>query len=88
MYIFFDKLFCHHTLAVADKEGKLVDYLSCINSKPQCRSLNKLLHNQCIGAGKKKGACNRKGPNNTLAVPITTSVPLAVPPRSISLNPL
>ena len=82
-YIYFDKLFCHHTLAVAEKYGALADYICHINSRNSTRSVNVLIHEQCVGAGKKKSAPhNRKGPNNTISREITEVTALPLTPQS------
>ena len=67
-YKHFDRLFCQHTVAAAERNGSLVAFVGWINTKIATKSaemLNAALNASCRGAGEKKS--KRKGANNRLA---------------------
>ena len=76
-YIYFDKLLCHRTLAVTEQSGNLPEYICHTNERNGNREVNMLKQQQCVGAGKKKNATNRIGPNNQVTQEITQVVPRA-----------
>jgi len=95
-YKYFDHVFCPHTIAVAERNGSLSQFLGWINTRISAKSaslLNASMNASCYGSGQKKG--KRKGKNNCLSsdidvfVPkVTHSAPSTSVPRSAAVLPV
>ena len=85
-----DRLFCQHTLAVAEQKGQLPDYVCKINAKKRSSSVdlvNKVL-NQQVGDSGQKGTRvqNRRGANNTLSTGISNVIPQQRPAQPFTVS--
>ena len=77
-YVFYQRLLCEHTLAVAEEKGVLADFITKINTRRQSSNVslvNSFLHRQCVtsASGKKKGP-QRRGANNVVGQNVEKSV--------------
>ncbi|XP_030850278.1 uncharacterized protein LOC105442659 [Strongylocentrotus purpuratus] len=87
-FAFHNRLFCEHTLAVADQKGKLAEFLCKINGKRRSSSIdlvNSVLNKQCSGSGK-KSTQKRKGANNAVSTVISTVIPQQRPAQPFTVT--